>query len=192
MTKEKIKVSPSLFAYVKRQINLADFLSTEIGCTLYWYDQNVSAGTLCPMPDHKDRKPSFRIKYLEDDKVWIYNCLGCGSKGTIIDFCHDFYGLNNVVESVLFICDKFGLGKTDDFIMEGIKDAEVTVNLQKKINCSNIVASRQCFSLLKKDYSRYNIWVRDAYRKLNKALDAENIDLIESIGYEASIKLKEK
>jgi hypothetical protein len=167
-------------------------LSTEIGCTLRWYEPHISAGTVCPMPDHKDTNPSFRIKFIEEDSLWIFHCLGCNSKGTIIDFCREYYNLNSSAEAVMFICDKFGFKKTDIVVTDGLKDVKKKINIQKKIACSHIVAARQCFSLLKRDYNQHNIWVKEAYKTMNKALDSDDIETIESIGFEASKKLQEK
>ena len=191
MKNQTEKISPYLYDYIKKKVDLSEFLSTEIGCNLRWYEPKISAGTICPMPNHKDNNPSFRIKFIEEDNVWIYNCLGCSSHGTIIDFCMEYYGLNSSAEAALFICNKFGFKKTDAVVTDGLKDVKTRVNLQKKINCANIVASRQCFSLLKKDYHKHNKWVKDAYKIINKALDEEDLSAIESIGFEASNKIQE-
>ena len=191
MKKQYESIPPALFEYIKRKVNLPDFLSEEIGCRLNWYEPNLVAATSCPMPDHKDAKPSFRINFLEESKLWVFNCFGCGAKGTILDFCRDYYGLNNRVEAVIFLCNKYGFKNTEQVVMDGLKDVKKTVNLQKKINCAHVVASRQCFSLLRKDYSKYNKWVADAYKTMNKALDDENLSIIESIGFEASGKIQE-
>jgi len=192
MKKYTEKFSPYLYDFVKKSVDFSEFLSTEIGCNLRWYEPNISAGTLCPLPHHKDTNPSFRIKFIEEDKTWIFHCLGCGSKGTVIDFCMEYYGLDSSAEAVLFICDKLGLKKTDEIVTDSIKDVQKKINLQRKISCANVVASRQCFSLLKKNYAKYNTWVKEAYKTLNKALDVEDISTVESIGFEASKKLQEK
>jgi DNA primase len=191
MKKINEQFSPYLYDYVKRKIDFSEFLSTEIGCNLRWYEPKVSAGTFCPMPNHKDKNASFRLKYMENSGVWIFNCFGCGSKGTIIDFCMDYYGISSSVEAVLFLCNKFGLKKSDISIADSLKDVKKRANLQRKINCAHVVASRQCFSLLQKNYVRHNAWVKEAYKTMNKALDAEDIGIIEGIGFEASEKMQE-
>jgi len=126
-----------------------------------------------------------------EDNILTGNCLGCNAKGTIIDFCMEYYGLNSPAEAALFLCDKFGFKKTDIVVTDGIKDIKKQVNLQKKINCANIIASRQCYLLLKKDYSKYNKWVKESYKILNKSLDTEDLSTVESIGFEASKKIQE-
>ena len=136
---------------VKKKVNLPEFLSVEMGCQIKWYEPGVSAGTICPMPNHKDYKPSFRMKFAEDTSMWIFHCLGCGAKGTIVDFCMEYYGIDSSAEAVLFICNKFGLKHSDAISTDSLRDVKKRVNLQRKMNCCNIVTSRQCYYLLKKD-----------------------------------------
>jgi DNA primase len=186
------RFSPYLYDFVKKKVDLSEFLSTEIGCNLRWYEPKVAAGTACPMPNHKDSNPSFRIKYIEESGIWIFHCLGCGSKGTIVDFCMEYYSLDSSAEAVLFICDKFGFKKTDLVVTDSIKDVTKRVNLQKKIGCAHVVAARQCFTLLKKDYIKYNKWVAEAYQEMNKALDEEDLGVVDRIAFEASGKIQEK
>ena len=94
MKTKRLKASKHLYDVVKKKVDLAEFLETEIGCKLSWYERGISAGTICPMPQHKDSKPSFRIKYVDESSMWIFHCLGCGAKGTIIDFCREYYSLS--------------------------------------------------------------------------------------------------
>lgn len=191
MTKNIEQFSPHLYDFVKRKVDLSEFLSNEIGCSLRWYEPKIAAGTICPLPSHKDNNPSFRIKFIEEDNIWIWHCLGCNAHGTIIDFCMEYYGLNSSAEAVLFICDKFKFKKSD-IATDSLKDVKKRVNLQKKIACAHVVASRQCFHLLKKDYNKYNKWVKEAYKTMNRALDNEDIEAVEGIGFEASKKMGEK
>ena len=183
------KFSPKLYDLVKQKVNLAEFLETQIGCRLRWYENNVSAGTVCPLPNHRDKKPSFRIK-LMDGNVWIFNCFGCNAKGTIIDFCMNYYGLNNSAEAVLFLCEKLGLDKNDPEI-ESMVSTKKEVNIQKKMEHAHIITANQCRMLLQKDYNKYNTWIGKAYKRLNKALDDKKIDEVENIGYEAHNMLGE-
>ena len=134
------RISPYLYDYIKKKVNLFDFLENEIGCNMKWYEVNVSAGTVCPLPQHKDTKPSFRIKFMEDSGTWIYHCLGCNSKGTIIDFCMEYYNLRSSSDAVIFICNKFGFKKNDVSIVDSLRDVRKKINFQKKIDCSHVVA----------------------------------------------------
>jgi len=180
-----------LFDFIKKKVDLAEFLETEVGCTLQWYEENVAAGTVCPMPHHKDSKPSFRVK-LMDDEVWVFHCLGCGSKGTIIDFCMEYYDLNNSSEAIMFICNKMGFKKDAQMIADSLKDVKKKMNLNRKLECAHIVSANQCRVLLRKDYDKYSKWVSQSYRKMNNALDVEDIDTIEEVGFEASSKIRDK
>lgn len=190
MTQQNESFSPYLFDFIKKKVDLSHFLETEIGCRLRWYESNISAGTTCPMPGHSEKKPSFRI-LKTDSGVWIYHCLGCGTKGTIIDFFREYYGLNSAAEAVLSICRKFGFNKDSGVASDSLNDVKKKIDLQKKINCANIVSSRQCHALLRKDFKRHSKWVADAYHKMNEALEKEDIDTIEAVGFEASSKMGE-
>ena len=190
--KQNTNLPARVYDYVKRKVNLADFLSNELGCKIHWSQEGVSGKCICPLPNHKDSKPSFSIKFMEGDNVWVYYCLGCNSKGTIIDFCMQYYNLKNAALAVIFICDKLGLDKSDALDIHILKESKNKANLQKKIDCAHVIASRQCFSLLKKDYIKYNKWVAGAYRKMNDALCNEDLSIIEQVGFEASSKIQGK
>jgi DNA primase len=185
------KPSRYLYDFVKKKVDLSDFLETEIGCKLNWYDQGVSAGTICPLPHHKDNKPSFRIKLMEEDGVWVYHCLGCGAKGTIIDFFMEYYGIHTSAEAILRICTKFGFKDSTELAISCLKDVKKRANFQKKIEFTHIVTSNQCRMLLRKNFSKYHKWVASVYRRMNDALENEDIEIVEAVGSEASRKMQE-
>ena len=170
-----------LYDYLKKNVNLADFLETEIGADLVWREIDVSAATICPMPHHNERKPSFCIKYEEEDGIWIYQCWGCGSKGTILDFCMDYYGFANVTEAVDFLCQKFDFKDVGEMVVDSLRSLKKKINVQKKLNCQNIVISNSCRELLRSDYEKYKSFVSDIYKQLNKALDEEDSEKIEEL-----------
>ena len=178
-----------LYDYIKKKVDLAEFLETEIGCTLKWYEPNISAGVICPMPHHKDTKPSLRIKFDEESETWIFHCLGCGAKGTIIDFFVEYYGLNNSTEAVWQICKKFGFKNDAELVASSLRDVKKKINLQKKMECVHIVTANQCRRLLRRDYDKHKRWVSQAYQIMNKALDEQDISVIEKVGYEASSRM---
>ena len=182
---QPLKPSKYLYEFIKKKVDLADFLETEIGCQLRWYDQGISAGTVCPLPHHKDTQPSFRIKLMGEDEVWVYHCLGCGSKGTIIDFFMEYYGINTSAEAIIAICNKFGFKDSKELAVDCLKDVKKRVNFQKKIEFTHIVSSNQCRMLLRKNFQKYHKWVASAYRKMNDALAEEDIETVEDIGSEA-------
>lgn len=178
-----------LYDHIKKKINLADFLESEIGCKLQWTELNVSAKTICPIPSHKEKKPSFCVSKAEDG-VWLYLCWGCGVKGTVIDFFMDYYDLSSAEEAVSAICKKFDIKNDAELATGVIKDVKKKVNVKKKMECAHIVASNQCRCLLRKNYDKNSKWVAEAYRKMNKALDNDDIDVIESVGFEASERME--
>jgi len=184
----KIKVNRHLYEFVKKKVDLAEFLETEVGCKLKWYQQDVTAGTACPL--HDERKPSFRIKFLEEDEIWIFHCLGCGKKGTIIDFFMDYYHIDDSSDAVIAICDKFDLHKDKDFLSSSFKDIKKKSDFNKKIEYTHILVSDQCRTLLRKNYSDNSKWVAGAYKRMNRALEKEDIQTIEDIGAEAFVRMR--
>lgn len=171
---------------VKSKINLADFLETEIGCKLNWYANETYAGTICPLPNHKDAKPSFRMKLM--DGVWVYNCFGCGAKGTIIDFYMTYYNINKPIDAAKQLCEKYNIKIDEAFNSDHILQAKKRTEEHKRIEYMNLVQSNQCRMLLKKNYEKYNKWVSKIYRRMNDAVDKDDVAEMESIGLEISQK----
>jgi len=176
-----------LYEFIKKKVDLSEFLETEISCTLNWFEPGISAGTPCPL--HKETQASFRLKYIEEDNIWIYNCFGCGASGTIIDFFMEYYSLANSAEAVIAICKKFGFKDSKELAISSLMNIKKRASFQKKIEFIHIVSSNQCRMLLKKDFNRYNKWVADAYKEMNKALIVEDLETVERIGSEASSKM---
>jgi len=181
----------NIYDYVKRHVNLADFLQTEIGCTLQWLEPNVSARTICPFHDHKEKKASFNIKFVEEDSIWIFNCLGCGKGGTIVDFFVQYYDLPDSKAAVRSICKKFNFENIDTAV-EDLTASKKKANIRRKIEMANIVTSNQCRMLLRRDFDKHKKWVAESYKKINKALDLEDLELVQKIGDEASRKIRGK
>ena len=125
-----------------------------------------------------------------EDNILTGNCFGCGAKGTIIDFCMEYYGITSSSEAILYLCNKYGFKMDAKLIADSFKDVKKKMDLNRKIECAHIVASNQCRVLLRKNYTEHSKWVSQAYRKMNKALDEEDIDVIEGIGFEASSKMR--
>ena len=182
--------SKNLFDYVKRKVDLSEFLETEIACTLKWYEPNVSAGCLCPFPDHNEKVGSFRIKLT--DGIWIFHCFGCDRSGTIINFCQMYYALESPFDALAFLCKKFGFEKVSQFELDSLGAVDKKFDVKKKMECAHVEVASQCRRLLKKNYHKYGQWVSSAYKTLNKALDDNDIDLVEKIGFEACNKIGEK
>jgi len=167
---------PWLFDYVKRHINLGTFLETETGCTVTWSEQDVSGKCICPLPSHKEKAPSFMIECMEDG-VWVYNCFGCNSGGTIIDFCQEYFGYK-LIEALKFLCEKYNITQND----EAISFDNKRVNYRKKIECAHIVVANQCRLLLRKDQKKYSKFVSSVYKQLNRILDEDSQETLDTLG----------
>jgi len=194
INKRNKRDSPSIYLYslIKKRINLAEFIESEIGCDLCWINEDVSAKLICPMPDHKDSNASFHVNKYEDSGVWVYHCFGCGKKGTIIDFCEQYYNLNNSFEAVVWICNKFGFKESKDLVIDGLKDVKKRINIQKKIEYENMVVSNSCRMLLRKDFEHNSKFVAKAYSRLNRAIEQENMEEVKHIGIEVSERMSEE
>jgi hypothetical protein len=144
------------------------------------------------MPNHTEKKASFNIKFVEEDQIWIFNCLGCNVKGTIIDFFMQYYNLPDSKSAVYKICKKFNFNNIEDLAVEDLTAAKKKANIRKRVEIANIITSNQCRMLLRKDFEKNKKWVANSYKKINSALDTGDLELIEKIGYEASKKMREK
>lgn len=192
--KEKDKTNDNNLFYLSnhliKTIDLFDFIERETSTILKWKDAD-HAKCCCPFPDHRDTNASFHLKR-EMDSTVIFHCFGCGASGTIIHFCVNYFGLRNYMEAIKFLCDKFEIKNTEDLILAAIKNMSKRVDMQRKIESTNIVTSNQCRILLRKNFERNKDWVFNAYKDMNKAMDDEDYDTLEKIGYEASKKIREK
>jgi hypothetical protein len=103
----------------------------------------------------------------------------------------NYYSLRNKLESILFLCKKFNIKNKEDLIVQSLKTITKKVDLQRKLENANIMVSNQCRMLLRKDFNLYSKWVAKTYIRLNKALDEDDYETIENIGYEASNKISE-
>jgi len=176
----------TLLDHIIHNVDLPSFLETDAGCNVRYANEE---SCVCCCPIHNEKKPSFRLTLM--DGVWIYFCFGCGVKGHIVHFFMDFYEIPNKFEAVLAICERFGFETSTDMLLDGIKRVQKRVDIQKELECANIVASNQCRNLLRKDYKLYNDWVASTYRALNAALDICDLDTVRQIGVDASNKVME-
>lgn len=179
-----------LFAHVKKAIDLGEFLETQTGCRVTWSTDHTKASMICPMPFHSDSVASFHVEQNEDG-IWLFHCFGCGSTGTIIDFFKDYYGLKTNMEALIMILDVFKLENTEHLAMESLTDTRKKTNVKKNLECAHIVSANQCRMLLRMDYKKFSKWVALTYKKMNKALEEDDIDTIERIGFEVSEKMME-
>jgi len=186
MNDNEYKIHP-VVDYVSKHIDLEDFLETEIGCKIR-RNGSKSSVTVCPFPDHAESKASFRIYFNEEDNIWSFYCWGCNRGGTLVNFYMNYYGIS-FKEAINKICDKYNINeKSDDFVKNSLK-IEKRINFSKKMECSHIVSSNLCRLLLRKDYTKYNKWVAEQYKKMNEALTNKNLEFVENVGFEASRKI---
>jgi DNA primase len=179
-----------LVDHLIKTISLPDYIERETDTILRWRKSNLSAACHCPMPNHNDRNASFHITQMPNG-AWIYHCFGCGSKGHLVHFCMDYHGLSNKSESILYICKKFNIKDKEDIILQGIKNVGKRVDLQRKMENSNIIASNQCRLLLRKNFAVHKDWVSETYKRLDDALDKEDYEMLEGIQYEALNRMSE-
>jgi hypothetical protein len=170
-----------------KKFNLVEFIEKETGRTLNKNKDDYSC--LCPMKQHRDSKPSFHVYKDEASDCWIYNCFGCGSKGTIIDFCIDYKelednGKGKSYEAIVYLAEKLKIKDTYDIAIQAIKNVKIDVNFKKILDSEHFLASKRCFQLLKK-YNKSKEWVFDAYKQMNNMLSKEDIHGIEKISEQA-------
>lgn len=175
--------------HLAKNISFPDFLETEISAKVRW-NRNGSSGLCnCPMPDHSDHDASFRINLLASD-IWAFHCFGCGRSGTIITFCKEYFALPSRMEAILYLCKKYNIQNTEDLILEGIKNISKKVDMQRMVENENIRVSNLCKMLLRKSFSENREWVMKSYKLLNESMDNEDMETIQRIGEEASMRMK--
>ena len=177
-----------LAEHVKKKIDLLDFLENKLSCDFSRGRSEDHGSCICPMPFHNDSAPSFHVKKNEDD-IYIYQCFGCGSKGTIIDFFIDYYDCDGFTEALNEICNTFKIENTDDLVLQGLRNVSKKTDVKRKLNNAHILTSNMCRSLMKKDI-KHKDWVLEQYKIMNQALEEEDIWIIEEIGYQASNKMR--
>lgn len=178
------KPSKYLYEYVKKSVDLPNFLETQIGCNLMWQSKGFRAKTACPL--HNESNPSFHLRYNEANGVWTFLCYGCGKSGTIIDFFKEYYNLSGSDEAVVLAFRRFNFKMDESVVLDCLKKVTKKIDLKEKMEYAHVVTANQCRTLLKKDYAKHSKWVGSAYRKLNKALAEEDITTVEGLGFEAS------
>lgn len=174
-------------ADILKKKNLADFIEKEARVSF-----NKVGGRsvcICPMPSHRDSKPSFGVGE-GSNGVWLYNCFGCGSGGTIIDFVMDFYGAETFDEAISILMAKFEITSDAELVTKAISEAKVTIDLKNEMECEHIQAASACRSLLrkKKDKATQD-WVGSTYRKMNALLKSMDKNGIVKIKQEAVRRL---
>ena len=172
---------------ILKKMNLADFIEREANVSF-----NKVGGRymcICPMPFHRDSKPSFGVGENKDG-IWLYNCFGCGSGGTILDFVKDYFDINSFEEAVVFLMERFEIQSDTELVARALKEAKVTIDFDATLECEHIQAATACRILLRKNKGNQDVesWVGNAYRKMNSLLKEKNIKGISKIRSEAISK----
>ena len=71
---------------IKKSIDLAHYVRS---CGVDLAGDGTELKARCPFPDHEDKTPSFFVNTAKQ----VFNCFGCGRKGSVIDFAKDFHHL---------------------------------------------------------------------------------------------------
>jgi len=133
--------------------------------------------------------PKYHCFTLEDN-ILTGNCFGCESKGTIIDFCMEYFNESNPWNAAVIAAEKEGLKLDESIVVNALQNATVQDNRQKDVLISHFVTSCICLKLLRvcdKDEKTMS-WVARAYDSMNKILNDETArrESFETIGIEAS------
>lgn len=167
---------------ILKKMNLAEFIEREAKVSFNKIGDRYVC--ICPMPFHKDSKPSFGVGE-NSDGIWLYNCFGCGTGGSIIDFTMDYFGIETFEEAVTFLMEHFEIKSDVELVSKAIKEAKVTVDAKKRLECEHIQAASACRTLLKNNPRNKEVqdWVGKSYREMNsllKAMDVKGITKIKN------------
>lgn len=183
------KYEAQLFYNEFKKVDLVDFIQKESKVAFEKVGERWRC--LCPMPFHKDSAPSFFVYKTKNNNgmdCWLFHCFGCGSSGTIIDFCMGVRHFDYPSDALLYLSEKLGIKASYELIAKAIKEARVDSNIKKKIDSEHYIASRMCYRLLRKNImdEKINKWVAKSYWKMNKMLKEEDFRGIEKISIDAS------
>lgn len=182
----------TLYLHIIRTVDLPEF--AELLCEdlrFKWRREGISAVCNCPMSWHNDRNASFHINKM-DDGVFLFQCFGCHCAGNVVNFYMNYMGEEDRTMAIKNICKRLNITLSNaELQLEAFQHVTNRIDRKKEMESANILVSNQCRLLLRKNFDKYKIWVSSAYKRLNYALDNENSEEIEKIGYEASAKIVE-
>lgn len=128
-----------------------------------------------------DKTHSFTL----EDNILTGNCFGCHCKGDVIKFYMEYTGEEDFRNTINILAKKLNIDSNMDLSAYEYNCSVKRVNKKKELENANIIVSNQCRLLLRRDFDKYKLWVSNAYKRMNVALDEENAEEIEKIGYEA-------
>ena len=173
-----------LAEHLNKTFSLPEFAESYAGCRLKWSKNGKTALCNCPLPGHRDSNASFRINFLHDN-IWIFHCFGCNKSGTLVSFCRDFEGLDSWLSAIEWLCKYYKITDTQDLIIKGMANVSKKMDTTRIMENMNIVISRRLHRILRKNLERNRQWVSLMYKKLNMAMDGDDIGAVESIENES-------
>jgi DNA primase len=128
--------------------------------------------SICPF--HREAKPSFSVTK-NSDGIWVYNCFGCQSHGTVIDYCKERFDLVSNEDALLMAAEKEGIKCDESMIIKASRDAKVQTDKKHEIDMAHYATSGICRRLLRmaEGNEAVTAWVMEAYKELNRLMDDE-------------------
>ena len=93
---------PDVFALVREKITLED-VCARYGPILTPRGRDLWG--LCPLPDHHERTPSFKVSV--ERQQW--HCFGCGRGGDIFHLAMYYAQLPKTIDAAKWLCEQFGI-----------------------------------------------------------------------------------
>lgn len=114
-------ITDVLVEEIKNSVDIVSYLESTTGCVLVpqsggWYLTN------CPLPNHSDRSPSFRVNNLKG----IFKCFGCTEGGDVIKLCM-------LLEGVSFAVAMRHLASFAGVILDGSEDAVAEIAARRAV-----------------------------------------------------------
>lgn len=186
-----------VFSYVLSHVDLPALIEEQSGVSMKYGRDGSSAICICPYPSHKDSKPSFHLN-LNEENIWLFKCYGCNETGNAVHYCQHCLNLDmsSRYDIIRYLAEKFGINIDD--IDENSKEVKAAqeesrkkAELYKKLHLEHIITSNQCRLVLRKNVDNNAKWVCQAYKKMNKAIEEQDLATIEAISRQALKKIRE-
>jgi len=125
------------------------------------------------------------------DDGWGFNCFGCNSKGTVVEFFMHYYGMEHD-EAVASVAERFeinieGLSVIQETIKAPIKTGGESFNM-KKLTEFHAQAATQCRLIMRKRPGDGAIrrWIEEAFERMDDCIENCDAEGMEKIYLEAS------
>ena len=159
----------AVFAALKRK-DLAAFIEVETGNKLVQSGKGWSGW--CPLHPGT-HSTSFGV-YETPSGVWVYHCLGCRQKGTILDFWQTYRAFESVIAAALDLVEKFGLDN-DEIINSNLARLRYDYDSDRYLENVHIQAADVCRELWR-EKPETEPWVQNSYRRINDLLKSSAVE----------------